>query len=154
VDLINLNLSQRHLRMLYLSHPFSPEDLAPLQKRQNKKPRFINNSKAILTEAHLIFHENKESSNPKNTLSIKPAKDFMSFRSDTIYVEIEDGRRGIFNLKPYLDFGVFRELRDVHYFNRVGILFGAVTWPHTQDIAPETLLAEMVPIDPNLSLTG
>jgi len=27
----------------------------------------------------------------------------------------------------------------------VGILFGAVTWPHEQDVAPETLLAQMVP---------
>jgi hypothetical protein len=26
-------------------------------------------------------------------------------------------------------------------------LFGAVTWPHEQDIAPETLLAEMVPVE-------
>jgi hypothetical protein len=64
-----------------------------------------------------------------------------------IYVEMEDGRAGIFDLKPYLDRGVFRELRDVHYFNRVGILFGAVTWPNDQDIAPETLLAEMVPVE-------
>jgi hypothetical protein len=35
----------------------------------------------------------------------------------------------------------------VHYFNQVGILFGAVTWPHGQDIAPETLLAEMLAIE-------
>lgn len=63
-----------------------------------------------------------------------------------LYVEIEDGRKGIFDIKPYLDFGVFRELRDVTYFNEVGILFGAVTWPNEQDIAPETLLAEMIPI--------
>jgi hypothetical protein len=64
-----------------------------------------------------------------------------------IYVEIEDGRKGIFDLNPYLERGVFRELRDIHYFNQVGVLFGAVTWPHDQDIAPETLLAEMVPTD-------
>lgn len=63
-----------------------------------------------------------------------------------IYVEIEDGRKGIFDLKPYLDIGVFRELRNVHYFNQVGILFGAVTWPNEQDIAPETLLSEMLPV--------
>jgi hypothetical protein len=56
---------------------------------------------------------------------------------------------GTFDLKPYLDRGVFRELRDIHYFNQVGILFGAVTWPNEQDIAPETLLAEMLPIDQN-----
>ena len=37
--------------------------------------------------------------------------------------------------------------------NQVGILFGAVTWPHAQDIAPETLLAEMLPLDPNLAPT-
>jgi hypothetical protein len=64
-----------------------------------------------------------------------------------IYVEVENGRKGIFDLKPYLDHGIFRELRD---FNQVGILFGAVTWPHEQDIAPETLLAEMTEPDPNI----
>jgi hypothetical protein len=64
-----------------------------------------------------------------------------------ILVEIADGRKGLFDLKPYLDHGIFRELRDVAYFNQVGLLFGAVTWPHEQDIAPETLLAEMVPVD-------
>jgi hypothetical protein len=60
-----------------------------------------------------------------------------------IYVEMVDGRKGIFDLKPYLDRGVFRELKDPNYFKQVGIVLGAVTWPHEQDIAPETLLAEM-----------
>ena len=63
-----------------------------------------------------------------------------------IYVEIKDGRRGIFDLTPYMDKGVGRELKDPAYFNQVGIFFGAVTWPHGQDIAPETLLNEMVPV--------
>lgn len=71
--------------------------------------------------------------------TVKPLSDFR------IYVEVENGSKGIFDLKPYLDHGVFRELRNVHYFNQVGILFGAVTWPNEQDIAPETLLAEMLP---------
>jgi len=30
-----------------------------------------------------------------------------------IYVEIENGRKGTFDLNSYLDFGVFCELRDV-----------------------------------------
>ena len=79
---------------------------------------------------------------------VKTVKPLLDYR---IYVEIENGRKGFFDLKPYLDHGVFRELQNVHYFNQVGILFGAVTWPHEQDIAPETLLAEMVPLDPNLA---
>lgn len=64
-----------------------------------------------------------------------------------IYVEIADGRKGVFDLKPYLHHGVFRELRDVSYFTQVGVLFGAVTWPNGQDVAPETLLAEMTPAE-------
>ena len=64
-----------------------------------------------------------------------------------IYVELMGGQKGIFDLKPYLDFGVFKELRDVNYFNQVSVILGAVTWPHEQDIAPETLMAEMRPAD-------
>lgn len=73
--------------------------------------------------------------------TVKPLPDYR------IYVEMENGRRGIFDLNPYLDHGVFRELRDVSYFNQVGILFGAVSWPHDQDIAPETLLTEIIPVE-------
>lgn len=72
---------------------------------------------------------------------VKPLPNFQ------IYVEIEDGRKGIFDMNPYLHLGVFQELQNINYFNRVGILFGAVTWPHEQDIAPETLLAEIQPVD-------
>jgi hypothetical protein len=39
--------------------------------------------------------------------TVKPISDYR------IYVELEDGRKGIFDLKPYLDRRVFRELRDV-----------------------------------------
>jgi hypothetical protein len=60
-----------------------------------------------------------------------------------IYVELADCRRGIFDLTPYLNHGVFRELQDPVYFRHVGIEFGAVTWPHDQDIAPETLIEEI-----------
>ncbi len=60
-----------------------------------------------------------------------------------IYVEIENGNKGIFDMTPYLDHGVFKELKNINYFNQVYILFGAVTWPNEQDIAPETLISEM-----------
>ena len=72
---------------------------------------------------------------------VKPLPDYK------IYVETVAGRKGIFDVKPYLDFGVFRELRDINYFNQAGIKNGSITWPHQQDIAPETLLAEMQPVD-------
>ncbi len=72
---------------------------------------------------------------------VKPLSDYR------IYVEIEDDRQGVFDMKPYLDRCVFRELKNEHYFNEVGILFGAVSWPHDQDIEPETLIEDMVPVE-------
>jgi hypothetical protein len=35
------------------------------------------------------------------------------------------------------------ELQDVTYFNRVGILFGAATWPDGEDVAPATLATDL-----------
>ena len=72
---------------------------------------------------------------------VKPLSDYR------LYLEIQDGRTGVFDMKPYLDTGVFQELKDVRYFNQVSIVLGAVTWPHEQDIAPETLLAELKPLE-------
>ena len=71
--------------------------------------------------------------------TVRPLPDYK------IYVEIEDGRKGIFDVSPYLNHGVFKELKDLNYFNQVGISFGAVTWPHEQDIAPETLIDKLQP---------
>lgn len=73
--------------------------------------------------------------------SVQPLTDYR------ILVETEGGKRGVFDMKPYLDFGAFRELRDPAYFKQVGIVLGAVTWPHEQDIAPETLLAGLQPLE-------
>lgn len=73
--------------------------------------------------------------------TVRPLDDYQ------IYVELESGQKGTFDLKPYLDLGVFRELKDKNYFVRVGIQYGAVTWPHEQDIAPETLIAGLKPLE-------
>lgn len=60
-----------------------------------------------------------------------------------LYVECQDGKRGFFDLKPYLDFGVFSELKNLDYFKQVHILFGALAWPRGQDIAPSKLYTEL-----------
>ncbi len=54
-----------------------------------------------------------------------------------LYVETVGGAAGTFDMKPYLGRRAFCELKDAHYFNRVGIVLGAVTWPHGHDIAPD-----------------
>lgn len=58
-----------------------------------------------------------------------------------------DGTVRRFDVKPYLDFGVFRELKDLAYFNQVKLAFGTVQWPHEQDFSPDTLYLESILID-------
>ena len=52
---------------------------------------------------------------------------------------ISNGEVGVFDGSHLLDFGVFRELRDVNYFKQARVEGGTVVWPHEQDICPDTL---------------
>ncbi len=60
----------------------------------------------------------------------------------TLDLKFSDGTFRRFDVKPYLELGVFRELRDMEYFSQVSIAYGTVNWPNEQDIAPETLYIE------------
>lgn len=50
-----------------------------------------------------------------------------------------NGETGLFDCARLLDFGVFRELADLRYFRQARVEWGTVTWPHEQDICPDTL---------------
>jgi hypothetical protein len=72
-----------------------------------------------------------------DVVDVEPLDDYR------IRVRLKNGKEGVFDLQPYLEHGVFQQLKDPVYFRRVSIVFGAVTWPNGQDIAPETLYAEV-----------
>jgi hypothetical protein len=57
-----------------------------------------------------------------------------------------DGSVRVFDVKPYLNYEAFRELKELHYFKQVRVAFGTVLWPHEQDISPETLYIESLPV--------
>jgi hypothetical protein len=58
-------------------------------------------------------------------------------------VDLADGRRGVFDIRPFLDQPGLQRLKDPAYFASVGIRFGALTWPDEEDIAPDTLSAHL-----------
>jgi hypothetical protein len=69
--------------------------------------------------------------------------DFVILSDHTIKVTLSNGRCGIFDVKPYLDRGIFQELKDYDYFKRARIEFGTITWPNEQDFSPETIEIKM-----------
>jgi hypothetical protein len=64
-------------------------------------------------------------------------------------LKFSDGRRKRFDAKPYLDYEVFKPLKDLNYFKRIKIAFGTVQWTDEQDISPETLCLESKEISKN-----
>ena len=58
-------------------------------------------------------------------------------------VVLSNGETGIFDVSPYLDKGVFRQLKDEKYFRLVRVAYGGVTWPQEQDFSPETIEYEL-----------
>lgn len=62
----------------------------------------------------------------------------------TITVSFTNGELRKFDVKPYLDKGFFRELKDIRTFNTVKPFMGSVQWQNGQDFCPDTLYEEGV----------
>lgn len=54
-------------------------------------------------------------------------------------ITFSNGEIGVYDCAPLLDFGVFKELRDISYFKQARAEGGTVVWPNEQDICPDTL---------------
>ena len=56
-----------------------------------------------------------------------------------LQLRFNDNAVKFFDVKPYMDKGVFKELIDVEYFKKVRIKFDSIAWPNDQDFSPDTL---------------
>jgi hypothetical protein len=60
---------------------------------------------------------------------------------ENFHLELEfgSGERRMFDARPYLERGVFQQLKDPQRFAEAYVAFDTVCWPGNLDIAPETL---------------
>jgi hypothetical protein len=54
-----------------------------------------------------------------------------------IVVEFDNDERGVLDMRPYLDFGVFKKLADPAVFGSVKVAFDTVKWANGVDLDPE-----------------
>lgn len=73
--------------------------------------------------------------NPK-VKSLKPLPDYQ------LDVRFSNGERRIFDLKPYLSIGVFRQLRDVEKFQSARVVAGSVEWDGEVDLSYDSVYLE------------
>jgi hypothetical protein len=52
----------------------------------------------------------------------------------SLEILFSNGKVGVYDCRPLLEFGVFVELKDTSYFRQARVEGGTVVWPHEQDI--------------------
>ncbi len=62
-----------------------------------------------------------------------------------LFVRLSNGKEGIFDTSPYLDKGIFSQLKNTSYFKQAKVLFGGVVWPNSQDFSADTIEFELQP---------
>jgi hypothetical protein len=77
--------------------------------------------------------------NPR-VAAVKPNPDY------TLTLLFANGETKSFDMRPYLDKGIFRELKDLRNFNSVKSFLGSIQWQNGQDLCPDTLYADSVPV--------
>ncbi len=65
-----------------------------------------------------------------------------------------NGDRRVFDVRPYLDNGVFAALKDVSLFRSVRVNFDTIEWANGADLCPEVLQELSVPVVPDLTPAG
>ncbi len=60
----------------------------------------------------------------------------------TIKIVFDNGEEKLFDVAPYLDKGIFRELKNKSLFATVKPFLGSVQWKNGQDFCPDTLYVD------------
>ena len=63
-----------------------------------------------------------------------------------ITVVLSNGLAGIFDVRPYLDKGIFTQLNNIDYFKQVKINFAGIYWPNGQDFSADTIEYFLQPV--------
>ena len=78
-------------------------------------------------------------------VEVKPMSDYQ------LLLTFEDGEKRVFDVKPYLNKGIFKELRDEKVFKSVKVSFDSIQWSNQADIDPEDLYEHSVRYQPNIA---
>ncbi|SKB40037.1 Protein of unknown function [Acetoanaerobium noterae] len=69
-------------------------------------------------------------------ISVKSVRPLSEYQ---LLLTFENGEKKIFDMKPYLDKGIYKELKDENKFKTVRISFDSIEWCNKADIDPEFL---------------
>lgn len=66
-------------------------------------------------------------------INVIPEEDY------TLTIEFDNGELKLFDVKPYLNYKIFQELKDLNKFKKVKISGLSIKWSNGADICPDEL---------------
>jgi hypothetical protein len=63
-----------------------------------------------------------------------------------LLLTFENGEKRQFDMKPYLDMGIFQDLKDLSLFKTVRTSFDSIEWDNEADFDPEVLYLNSIRI--------
>jgi hypothetical protein len=76
-------------------------------------------------------------------IAVKAVKPINNYN---LLLTFENGEERQFDMKPYLSFGIFQELKDVTRFNSVRVSFDSIEWDNAADLDPEILYTNSIQV--------
>lgn len=73
-------------------------------------------------------------------VQVAATKDFF------LEVVFDDGQKRSLDMKPYLDFGIFRRIKAPEDFKRVHVAFDTIEWECGADLDPEFVMMKSTPV--------
>jgi hypothetical protein len=81
-------------------------------------------------------------------LAVKNVQPISNYRLILTFV---NGEKRQFDMNPYLETGIFKELKNVSLFNSVRVSFDTIEWDNKADMDPEILYKESVEIESQIA---
>lgn len=75
-------------------------------------------------------------------ISVKEVKALDNYK---LLVTFHNGEVKIFDMKPYLEKGIFKDLKNISMFKSARVSYDTIEWENEADIDPETLYYDGVP---------
>jgi hypothetical protein len=57
-------------------------------------------------------------------------------------IEFNNGEKGLFSMSPYLDYPVYKPLKDYNIFKKAKVTMGFISWNGEIDMSPDNLYLE------------
>ena len=69
----------------------------------------------------------------REIINVKPLEDYQ------LLLVFDNQEKRIKDMKPYLEKGIFKELKDEKFFKSVKILYGAISWDGRIELCADSL---------------